>query len=67
MTAALEAFQQRVVDEKKDLDEKISKLKAFFDTKVFNDLPLEDQSLLYRQYNVMRPYQQVLAERIAKF
>lgn len=59
--------QQRVVTEKTELDEKIDKLVAFFETQTFKNLPLDEQSRLARQCEHMGKYSEVLAERIAAF
>ena len=59
--------QQRVLDEKKELDEKSSKLNAFFNTAVFGKLASEEQDRLHRQYELMMQYSAVLSERIAAF
>lgn len=63
----MQPFQQRVVDEKKELDEKIAKLKAFWDNPVFPTLPEVERVRLERQFDVMEEYSSILAERIANF
>lgn len=60
-------YQQRVVDEKKDLDEKLAKLQAFGRTEVYRNLPEDEQDRLSRQYDVMYSYSCILGERIAAF
>lgn len=52
----LQPHQQRVVDEKRELDEKREKLTAFYSTPVFHGLPESEQSRLLRQGAVMRTY-----------
>ncbi|WP_204249977.1 crAss001_48 related protein [Rhodoferax koreense] len=64
---ALAAHQQRVIDEKKDLDEKLQKLSAFYSTPIFHGLPESEQTRLLRQGVAMRAYSQVLGERIGEF
>lgn len=64
---ALEHFQQQVVEDKTALDEKITKLEAFFSTGIFNNFSILDQDLLYKQLHTMRLYSQVLKERIVRF
>lgn len=66
---ALQPHQQRVVDEHRELNEKIDKLGAFIVDKpqIFLRLPLEEQDLMHRQYAAMRAYSDILVERIAGF
>lgn len=59
--------QQRVVDEKAELDARREKLTAFYSTPVFHGLPESEQTLLLRQGVAMRNYADVLGERIATF
>jgi len=64
---SLQPHQQRVVDERADLDDKRSKLNGFFDSTVFSGLPKDEQSRLWRQIEVMDDYSRILGERIAAF
>jgi hypothetical protein len=59
--------QERVVEEKRSLDEKLSKLDAFGRTETFAALPVEEQGRLNRQHSIMEDYSRILAERIAAF
>ena len=64
--------QQRVVDEKAELDAKLEKLAAFIGTKkapsqVFILLPEAERMRLYAQCRVMAEYSNILCERIAAF
>lgn len=59
--------QQRVVDEKNALDEKLIKLSAFVRTDTFTALEAEDKQLLRRQREVMLDYSDILGDRIARF
>jgi uncharacterized protein len=62
--------QQRVIDEKRELDEKLAKLSSFIDTpgSIFHrDLPDAERQRLYDQRAVMSHYSQILGERIAAF
>ena len=59
--------QQRVVDEKTELDERREKLTAFYSSSIFCGLPESEQSRLLRQGVVMRSYSEILGERIAAF
>lgn len=63
----LHEFQQRVVDEKTDLDEKIEKLYAFLQGKIYPELPVPEQKRLKAQVTWMRKYSSVLGERIEAF
>jgi crAss001_48 related protein len=60
-------FQQRVIDEKRDLDEKLRALDAFTRTEDWNSLEPEDVRLLARQAECMAQYSATLAQRIARF
>jgi hypothetical protein len=60
--------QQRVVDEKAELDEKLGKLHDFIQgNPIFKSLPEDEQKLLCRQDLVMAEYSQILCERIETF
>ena len=64
----MQPHQQRVVDEKKDLDEKLDKLKAFIETSpTFKSLPADERGRLGKQYDVMAEYSSILSQRIAAF
>ncbi len=60
--------QQRVVDEKTELDDKREKLRAFIDgNAIFASLPTDEQHRLQCQDGYMEAYSEVLGERIAAF
>jgi hypothetical protein len=63
----MEANQQRVVDEKLALSDKLDKLETFHNTVIYAGLPPAEQSRLTRQLYIMKLYEQVLAERISAF
>lgn len=63
----LQPHQQRVVDEKAELDEKMDKLTAFMDTPIFSHLPVPEQERLAQQLMHMGNYTATLHERIAAF
>lgn len=65
--AAPLSFQDRVIAEKDELDDKISKLKAFGMTTIFAGLPTEEKQRLTEQETHMSRYSDVLAQRIAAF
>lgn len=62
------AYQLRVIEEKAQLDEKLSKLKTFIDgNPTFNTMEVTDRHLLVQQVHVMEQYSSVLAQRILRF
>lgn len=66
--ADLPPHQQRVLAEKAELDERLSKLDAFIlDNPLYLQLPADEQNRLSRQSKAMAAYSGVLAERIAAF
>lgn len=64
---SVQPHQQRVIDEKAELDEKLTKLVAFFGNPLWATLPIAEQERLSRQSEVMRQYSNILEERIAAF
>lgn len=65
----LAPHQQRVVQEKEELDEKLSKLSAFIDSPNFT-ITVNDENEIARlvcQEEIMKDYSEILAERIAAF
>lgn len=60
-------YQERVFAEKRELDEKLSKLSPFIGSDGFNNLDMEERSLLYQQEQLMRRYSHVLSLRITLF
>jgi hypothetical protein len=63
----MQPHQQRVVDEKKELDAKLEKLMAFIQGSIFQTLKSDEQERLTRQSKLMDQYSGVLAERIEAF
>ena len=59
--------QQRVVDEARELNDKLDKLNAFFGNPVFASLNADEQERMKRQAAAMTDYSRVLAERISAF
>lgn len=51
--------QERVVTEKSELDEKLTKLKAFFATEIFGGLDSAEMERLQRQADHMQAYSDV--------
>lgn len=60
----MQAYQQRVVDEKAELDDRREKLGAFKNSKLFATLPWQEQERLNTQAHLMTAYSAVLGERI---
>lgn len=60
-------YQERVVNEKAELDERAEKLRVFCQTSTFLKLDDVEQSRLTHQLAVMREYSVVLGLRIAAF
>lgn len=65
---SMQEYQQRVVAEYRELEEKANSLYVFLATsKTFEQLPQAEQELLKMQYYTMQVYSGILAQRIAKF
>lgn len=60
-------YQQRVIEEKKALDDKLQRLDPFVASNTFKALSLSEQERLNRQLSLMQQYAAVLGERIAAF
>ncbi len=63
----MEDYQQRVIDEKKELDEKLGKLRVFIRSAKFPTLPFIERDLLRKQMFVMEEYSEILGKRIMLF
>ncbi len=63
----MEAWQDRVIAEKRELDEKIAKLAEFMEGEPFDRLPLQNQGWLHSQHIAMQAYSVALKMRIAHF
>lgn len=63
----MQAHQQRVIDEKDQLAERLGKLLAFFQGPVFPTLPVDEQTRLSCQVLFMDGYLKVLEQRIMVF
>lgn len=59
--------QQRVVEERDQYVERLTKLHVFIDGPMFEGLPLEDQELMGRQSALMDGLVKTLDARIARF
>lgn len=60
----MQDFQQRVLDERHELQAKLSKLDMFFQSDMFRSLPATEQTLLREQQLHMGRYVTVLSKRI---
>ena len=67
MKGIIEPHQNRVIEEKADLDLKREKLGQFKNTATFYRLPWQEQERLNTQAHIMTMYSAVLGERIAAF
>lgn len=63
----MQAFQERVVEEKTELDAKIAKLKEFIAGSIYPTLDVEEQTRLTLQLSYMEAYSEVLGQRIVAF
>ena len=63
----MQPHEQRVVDEKNELGEKLEKILAFIQTDFYKGLSEKEQELLYFQSQVMEDYYEVLQQRIELF
>lgn len=63
----LAPHQQRVVDERAELSDRLSKLLCFFQTPIFAGLDAAERTRLRNQARFMDGYAAVLEERIAAF
>lgn len=63
----LPAHQQRVIEERAELEDRHGKLSIFLDTPLFQTLPEEDRALLSEQYIHMTDLLNVLTRRIDRF
>lgn len=60
--------QQRVVDEKNDLNEKLGKLSSFISgSEIYKKLPYDEQCRLKAQLFAMQMYFNILDDRIDNF
>lgn len=63
----MQPYQQRVADEKDELDEKLHALENFIDSPKFLELDRGERQRLTRQATLMAQYSDVLGERIDAF
>lgn len=67
LVAGLAPHQQRVVDERAELDERLQKLMTFTCTPTFAALPGPERDRLAKQADTMAKYSEILGERIEAF
>jgi len=63
----MQAYQQRVVDEKKELDDRLESLILFSNSRTFAGMPLAEQERMNTQRHLMCALSAVLGARIAAF
>lgn len=63
----MKLWQQRVVNEKRELDKKIKSLNIFIELPIWEDLNNVERELLLQQQQLMRMYSTVLKTRIRLF
>lgn len=63
----MEAYQQRVIDEKRELDAKATRLAEFIKLDTYKQLDAQNRILLIKQRNIMYEYSRLLEQRIALF
>ena len=66
----MQPHEERVIAEKREIDDKLAKLDAFCynpGNPSFKTLPPDDRYLLEKQSEVMKQYSQILGMRIARF
>lgn len=68
MSNVLEDWQQRVIDERDELESKMQKVHMFMTTsKEYQKIAYEQQELIRRQYSCMNDYYKILGARITTF
>ena len=63
----MQDFQQRVIDEHAELNDRLNKLINFFGTETFAGLPVAEKRRLDQQVMAMEMYERVLSSRILAF
>ena len=63
----IQPHQQRVIDERSELDDKLERLHKFFMCATFEILDEEEKLRLKKQASIMREYLSILDERILAF
>lgn len=63
----MQTWQTRLVEEKRQLDERIQKLDAFLQGPYFKSVSEIDRYLLAGQFDAMQSYSRILGQRIDRF
>ena len=63
----MQDHQERVVNERSELLERLAKLTAFVGGKIYNTLDMAEQARLIKQVGIMTLYIEILDARIAAF
>jgi hypothetical protein len=63
----MQPHEQRVVEERDELQTKTRKLGEFLETQTYSNLPYEDRKLLNIQHATMQAYSEILNTRIGRF
>lgn len=63
----IQPHQQRVIDEKTELDDKRTKLLSFLNTDLFYSLDQAEKDRLRTQHGIMGLYSELLGQRITAF
>ena len=63
----IQGFQQRVIEEKAELDARLANLIPFLSSDTCHALPFDERNRLKRQAEVMEMYSGILGARIAAF
>ena len=62
----MEEYVNRMLDEFKELDERIMKLGVFLNGNIFGTLPIEEQQDMYDQWHAMILYKSALGRRLIR-
>lgn len=63
----MQPHQERVVTEKRELDEKLEKLSMFRQSEIFKTIDEKERERLNHQFVLMQEYSSILADRIQNF
>jgi len=63
----LQPWQQRVIAEKEEVDQKVQKLAAYLASEAVEMTSPQERELLDRQLDVMTSYRSILSERITSW
>lgn len=63
----MENYQVRVMNERRELNIKLEKLKAFIGTPAWDRLHINEQNRLIKQTSIMLDYEAILTSRIDLF